>query len=123
MQVDVRENRYYDATISLTIKDTVVGETTWFDTTVVTINFNSRPPCTVTKEFLASWETVPLKTLEATKSTSTDSLSLSVVQERADELFNVVEEPWCGPVTFEFVPDAKPFELDQATQVLTFNPQ
>ena len=100
------ENKYYGATLSLSIKDTLVEEPTWFDTTQVTISFNSRPPCTVTKEFLASWEKAPLKTLAATTNTSTDSLSLSELQARANELFDVVNEPWCGPVSFEFVADA-----------------
>jgi len=65
LKVDVSDKAYYGSTLALTIKDTVAGETTWFDTTVVTIDL-TRPPCTVTKEFLASQEATPVKTLKAT---------------------------------------------------------
>ena len=53
LKVDVSDKAYYGGTLTLTIKDTVVGETTWFDTTVVTINL-TEPLCPITKEFLAS---------------------------------------------------------------------
>ena len=33
LKVDVSDKAYYGGTLTLTIKDTVVGETTWFDTT------------------------------------------------------------------------------------------
>jgi len=46
LKIDVIDKAYYGSTLVLTIKDTVAGETTWFDTTEVTINL-TRPPCLV----------------------------------------------------------------------------
>ena len=35
LKIDVKENMYYDATLTLILKDTLVEEPTWFDTTQV----------------------------------------------------------------------------------------
>jgi len=37
---------------------------------------------------------------------NSDSFDFSVLQRKADEVFKVVEEPYCGKVKFEFVQDA-----------------
>lgn len=55
LKVNMSDKAYYGSTLTLTIKDTVVAEPTWFDTTVVTIDL-ARPPCPVTKEMLAAYE-------------------------------------------------------------------
>ena len=64
LKVDVDDKLYYGSTLTLTLKDALVEETTWFDTIEVNLSL-TRPPCLVTKEFLASQESIPVKTLEA----------------------------------------------------------
>ena len=116
-------NVYYGGTLVLTIKDMLVEETTWFDTTIVTITL-TRPPCLVDQAWLTSQEATPVQSLQATQSIDTDSFNLSVLQAKADEIFKVVEEPFCGPILFEFVPDAnQPFDYNQAIKEFTLIPQ
>ena len=64
MKVNNSDNSYYGITLAVTIKDTIVGETTWFDTTEITINF-TRPPCLVDQTWLTSQEATPALTLTA----------------------------------------------------------
>ena len=47
LKVDQSNIAYYGASLTMTIKDTLVEEPTWFDTTQVTITL-TRPPCLVT---------------------------------------------------------------------------
>ena len=47
LKVDMSNIAYYGATLTLMIKDTLVEEPTWFDTTQVTITL-TRPSCLVT---------------------------------------------------------------------------
>ena len=53
LKVDMSSTSYYGGTLVLTIKDTLVEEPTWFDTTTVTINL-TRPPCLVDQTWLTS---------------------------------------------------------------------
>ena len=64
LEVNMSNTTYYGGTLEPKIKDTLVEETIWFETTVVTINL-TRPPCLVTKELLAPYESTLVKTLSA----------------------------------------------------------
>ena len=74
LKVDISNIAYYDATLALTIKDTLVEESTWFDTTQVTLTL-TRPTCLVTQAWLSSQEAAPVKTLTASQLTSTNALN------------------------------------------------
>ena len=62
LKVDMSDNAYYGGTLVVTIKDTLVEEPTWFDTTVVTINL-TQPSCTITLADLNLLEATPILTL------------------------------------------------------------
>ena len=114
---------YYGGSLQLTIKDTLVEETTWFDTTVVTINL-IRPPCPVTKSWLTSQEATPVQGLQATQSIETDSFNFLDLNSEIIEIFKLDEETFCGPIDFKFVPEAsQPFDFNQDTLEFTLRPE
>ena len=64
LKVDVNDKLYYGSTLTLTLKDTVAEESTWFDTTEVTMTL-TRPPCLVTQAWLSAQESPPVMFLTA----------------------------------------------------------
>jgi len=64
LKFNVSDKAYYGSTLALTIKDALVEEPTWFDTTEVNLSL-TRPPCLVTQEWLTSQESTPVMTLAA----------------------------------------------------------
>ena len=68
---------YYDSTLKIDIKNTLIEESDWFNNTSVIINFK-KPICPVTYQMLTSQEKYPMFTIHTSE--QKDILSLSELQ-------------------------------------------
>ena len=122
LRVDSSDLAYSNGRIELSIKDTIMDEPEWYNTTNVVIYF-SMPPCQIEKEYLASFESSPVHVLEATQQIGSASVDLSVLQQKANEIFQIDSAANCGPIDFDFVKDDQvPLSFDSSTGKLSLNP-
>lgn len=108
---------YYESQLEVSIKNTLIEESDWFNTTRVTITM-TRPPCDVTQAMLdeIKAQNITFKGSDAEQQTQAD-LSSTIIH--AAETFKLKEQDNCGELDYKLIKqDLSTIKLDKQRQIL-----